>query len=144
MTISSNTRCLFDTNILVYATIKSSPKYEKSKHLFLDLTEKKFQAAISTQNLLEFATVMIKAYNLPKKSVADDVNSFFSDGILDIIYPQAETMRVFINFLKYGYKVHPSDLFLAATALSHNIHTIITNDRDFLKIKEIKVYNPFV
>ncbi len=143
MTISSNTRCLFDTNILIYSTIKSSPKYEKSKQLFIDLTDKKLQAAISTQNLLEFGTVMINAYNLPKKSVADDINSFFSDEVLEIIYPQAETIRLFTQFLSHGYKIHPSDLFLAATALSHNIHTIITNDRDFLKIKEITFYNPF-
>lgn len=144
MMISSNTKCLFDTNILVYSTIKSSPKYEKAKQLFLDLADKKLQAAISTQNLLEFGTVMIKAYNLPKKSVAEDIKSFFSDGLLEIIYPQAESIQLFTKFIKLGYNVHPSDLFLVATALIYGISVFITDDRDFTKIKEIKVYNPFV
>jgi predicted nucleic acid-binding protein len=35
------------------------------------------------------------------------------------------------------------DLFLLATSMVYNVEVLITGDKEFLKIKEIEVYNPF-
>lgn len=143
MTISSNTRCLLDSNILVAYVVKESSNHQKALSFFQTIIEGKLKAAVSSQNLLELGAVLTKAYKLTHVAASNDIEKFMSDPLIEIIYPNSQVMGKFTHFLKEKYKVHVTDLFLAATALSYNIDTIITNDRDFLKIKEIKIYNPF-
>ncbi len=144
MTISSNTRCLLDSNLLVAYTISESPHYDKAHQLFEKIANDKIYIFIAAQNLLEFAAVLNRAYKLPKKEIAKGIHRFISDPLIEVIYPNKKTTDHFIYLLNQNHTLHITDIFLIATALTNNIDTIITNDKDFKKIKEIKVYNPFV
>lgn len=143
MTISSNTKCLLDTNILVALAVETSPRHQLATGFFEVVFTKKILGVISSQNLLEFSAVLIRAYKIPSRKVADDVKNLISEEALEKIFPNSLTLEKFTGLLKQKINVHPSDLFLAATALANNIDTIVTDDADFLKVKEIKVYNPF-
>lgn len=143
MAISLNTSCLLDTNILVYAAHKKSSEHQKAVECL-----RKFQAAdanifVSSQNLLELSSVLIYALKISRKKVIPVLNNFISDSKIGIIYPTYSTLQKYCHLLETYKTVHTSDLFLTATALSNGIQTIVTNDSDFTKIKEIKVYNPF-
>lgn len=143
MTISSNTRCLLDSNILVAYTVKESSNHRKALNFFQTVIDGKLKAFISTQNLLELSAVLTRAYKLTNKQASFDIEKFISDPLIEIVYPNSQVMGKFNQLLKEKFKVHVTDLFLVATALSYNIGTIITDDRDFTKIKGIKAYNPF-
>lgn len=144
MTISSNTRCLFDSNILVAYTIEESPHYNKAHQLFEKIANNKIYIYIAAQNILEFAAVLNRAYKLPKKVIAKGIHRFITDPLIEVIYPNKNTTSTFLQLLNKNHFLHITDIFLIATATTNNMDMIVTNDSDFKKIKEIKVYNPFI
>jgi predicted nucleic acid-binding protein len=79
------------------------------------------------------------------KTALEAVRSIVSAII--IISPTIET-HAFTQALLEKYQVTADkifDLYLVATMLSHEITSLTTdNERDFIKVHEIKVFNPFL
>lgn len=135
---------LVDSNILIYAINADSPKHERAKR-FLESHVQNLQ--ISHQNILEALRVITHStfshpLNLKEglASVLSLVQSF------QIIVPNNKTYYVCLELIKKhkltGNRIF--DAYLAATALTNATFEIATdNERDFAKIKEIKVINPF-
>lgn len=63
-----------------------------------------------------------------------------------IISPDYKTHKIALNLI-HRYKLTSDEIFdayLAATALANEIHEIATdNEKDFRKMKEIRLINPF-
>lgn len=137
------TRCLLDTNVLVSSFIRESLHFEKAKVLLEEIGAGKFSAVLSSQNILELSSVLTRFYKLSPELVAEDMEKLIADPIYEIIYPDIRALTRYTEFLK-DLKIHTTDIFLVATALENGVETIITDDKDFLKIEKIKVYNPFV
>jgi predicted nucleic acid-binding protein len=134
---------LLDTNILIAFFDASSSHHELAKALFSSLESGTFNGAIAAQNILELSSVLIGGYKATRASVAFHIQSLVSIKNISVIYPNTATIILYITLLKQEKGIHTTDLFLAATMLSHNISSIITNDRDFEKISTITIYNPF-
>ena len=98
---------------------------------------------VSSQNLLELGAVLVHAFKISRQQAAKDLSLFFSDPLLEVIYPTPEVLERFFKLMKKAKELHIVDLFLLATALTHKVEILISADREFLKIKEIEVYNPF-
>lgn len=135
---------LVDSNILIYAINSRSPK-NKTAQGFLRKSAGNF--SVAHQNILEALRVLTH----PKFPKPLEINSAVSalEPILNaatIISPEYRTHRIALNLIK-RHKLASNEIFdayLAATALANEIYEIATdNVRDFKKIKEINVINPF-
>lgn len=138
---------LVDSNVLIYAINKSSPKY-KSARTFLKNIYKVSIIYTAQQNINESIRILthrkfVKRLN-PKVAVKKikELTDNFS-----IVSPKVETIFLLMEFVKKyelaGDKIF--DAYLVATAMTNDINIIATdNTRDFKMYEEIKILNPFV
>jgi len=143
MQITSNTRYLLDTNILIYSVDSASPFHTKAKETILQIKDKQAEGVVAQQNILEFSHVLMRTYGISPTEVVEDSKAILED--FSLITPLPSTLPLFLSFVEETNKknvVH--DLYLAATMLDNGISTIITaNEQDFLSIPGISVYNPW-
>lgn len=139
-----NNPALIDTNILVYAYDSvAGSKHSTAKELLKKAWEE--AAIISLQNLCDFFVVITKKVEKPvsikqAKDIIEDIICSKEWAIID------RTSETIINTLELtrGTNVHFWDEVIAATMLEFGVKVIITeNVKDFSKIKQIKVINPF-
>lgn len=136
---------LIDSNILVYAINRRSPKH-KAAQIFLQNNIRHLEVA--HQNILEALRVLTH----PKFPYSMTIHHALKaiDNILKscrVICPTEKTHYITLLLIKKNKLVSDQifDAYLAATALSNGITTIATdNTRDFKKFKEIKLMNPFL
>jgi len=137
---------LIDTNILVYAYDAEDVK----KHFIASkLLEKcwKGQASytLSIQNLAEFFFIIIEKVKNPlecdvAKQIVEDI---IHSPHWNVIKYDAKTI-VHASNIKLANKIHFWDALLIATMLENDVYTIYTeNEKDFGKVKQISVVNPF-
>lgn len=135
---------LVDTNILVYAINKSSPKYKQAQKF---LKDNQGDLIIAHQNILETIKVLTQpkfSHPMNPKSAIEAVLKIAESCqiITPIIGTEFIALELIKNSALSGNRIF--DAYLTATALSNNITTIATdNIKDFQKFAEMKVINPF-
>lgn len=135
---------LIDSNILIYAINADSPKHERSKKFLKDYLH---NLQVAHQNILETLRVVTHITFSHSLNLKEGLESILSlTQSFQIIVPNDKTYYISLELIK-KYKLVGNrifDAYLTATALTSNIYEIATdNERDFKKIKEIKVINPF-
>lgn len=135
---------IIDSNILVYSIDKFSPKHKQAQKF---LKENLNILEVANQNIFETLRVITypKFPNPMKlKDAVDAVERILK--VCSIVSPDWRTQRIALELIK-KYKLSSDivfDAYLAATALANGIDTIATdNTKDFQRIKEIKIINPF-
>ena len=136
---------LIDTNILVYAINSDSSKYKKAKTF---LKEFKTDLVVTHQNILEGLRVITHPRYIKVLSQKEALEAVLHiTSACKLINPTFYTIYIFLDLIR-GYHIKSDQIFdayLAATALSNGVDTIATdNVKDFKKITEIKIINPFV
>ena|SRR3989344_625286 len=135
---------LVDSNILIYAINADSTKHKQAR-LFLKDNLQDLQ--IAHQNILETLRVITHSTFSHPLNLKEGLEAILSlVQSFQIIVPNNKTHYVCFELIQKhnltGNRIF--DAYLTATALTNNTHEIATdNERDFLKIKEIKVINPF-
>ncbi len=140
---------LLDTNVLIYATLKSDHRHPIASSLLTKDNRKSANTYISVQNLAE----MYPNITGPKMSVPDSP-SVAKEKIVSIINLSYVTilplsievqMKTLELCEKYSVtKQRYFDFQLIATMLVYDIKLLMTeNDKDFTGVQEIKVFNPF-
>lgn len=137
---------LIDTNILVYAfDIFDKNKHEKSKNILGKCWNGEEKFALSLQNLSEFYVITTKKINIPlSKNIGSDIVNKFLEfkGWIKLV-PKESTITQAMD-LAEKYDVSYWDALIASAMLERGIKKIYTeNIKDFSKIKELKVINPF-
>lgn len=135
---------LVDSNILIYAINADSAKHERATRFLKDNLG---NLQVAHQNILETLRVVThKTFTgtLNSKEALEAI--FLLVQSFQIIVPNNKTYYVCLELIKKhnltGNRIF--DAYLVATSLANGIYQIATdNERDFLKIKEIKVINPF-
>lgn len=128
--------------ILVACVNEEHPNHAQALKIFEAISSGEVKVVISSQNILEYSTVLTKSYKLPTEEAAKSVKALLSDVNFSLIYPNVVALNDYATKLSEAI-LHPTDLFLMTTMLANGIDSIITDDRDFLKVKEITVFNPF-
>ncbi|MDO8515382.1 MAG: type II toxin-antitoxin system VapC family toxin [bacterium] len=131
-----------DTNILIAALYDKSPSHIKAIEFISKNKEYVEKFVISSQNILELTSVLINAFKLSPKDFSSNIEALIFDPKVEIIYPDHFSLLKYFELLKNNTKIHTTDLFLVATAISHGVTVFITNDSDFEKILGIKVVDP--
>lgn len=142
--MDSSKTILIDSNILIYAINRSSPK-QKIAQDFLQTNVG--HLVVAHQNVFESLRVLTHPKFQTPMSPTDAINAI--SAITDhcrIIAPDYETLEIALALVKKhtltGDKIF--DAYLTATALSVGVPTIATdNTKDFLLFKEVNTINPF-
>ena len=136
---------LVDSNILIYAINRRSPKHTAAQ-IFLQNNISNLEVA--HQNIFEALRVLTHPKFPSPMKIQDALKAI--ENILKscrIICPNEQTHYITLLLIKTNTLISDQifDAYLAATALSNGITTIATdNTRDFKKFKEIKLINPFL
>jgi len=140
-------KILIDSSILIYAVNRDSAQHKQVRKFLGDqFKDEQVQLFLAQQNILEALRVLTH----PK--FPQPMNSTKSFKLLTqllnqftIISPLPETISIFEQ-LWHKYPRSGNfifDLYLVATALTHNIRTIATdNEKDLGQFEEIVIINP--
>ncbi len=136
---------LVDSNVLVYAVNRSSPKHKIAQFFLQNNTG---DLEVAHQNILEALRVLTHPKFPSPMKIQDALKAI--DSIIKtcrVVYPDGKTYHITLLLIDKNKPVSDQifDTYLVATALSNEISTIATdNIRDFKKFKEIKLINPFL
>jgi predicted nucleic acid-binding protein len=148
---STTASVLFDSNILVIAQVVNHRHFEVAKTLVSAVLNGERSGVIAHQNLLEFfATITNPKFVSPLSGKeATQLIATYRRSRFEIVIPTTETINLWLVWqqtlpkLKIGQTIY--DRYLAATALTNRITTILTeNTKDFQDIPGISAINPFV
>lgn len=149
MSTSIANLALVDSNILIIAHDRSHPRHVQARSLIIDMLSGQLPVALAHQNLLEWYSVITSANRVQAPLTPARARSVLADlqqSKIHLLFPQATTLTILATLLKE----HPVkdgdiyDLYLAATALSYGISTILTeNVKDFRRILGVIAINPF-
>lgn len=135
---------LIDTNLIIYAINKSSPKHARAKQF---LTQEQNNLIVAHQNILEALRVLThEKFASPMSFAAAETSVAAITNAAIVVVPTEETIAIAIALMhKYTRAANRIfDAYLVATMLTHNIKNIATdNERDFVLYAEIAVINPF-
>lgn len=136
---------LFDTSILVYAFDKSEPKKRKiCKKMIENVFKGEKAGTITNQILGELFSVLTKKIenSLSKEKAGKIVNGFVNSPNWEKINYKSKTVEKAIEIVK-TYSLPFWNSLIIATMFEKNIFHIITEDKDFRKVPNIKITNPF-
>lgn len=140
----SNTNCLLDTNILIALVDNKNKNHRKAVNFLRGSDKSGLKLVISSQNILELAAVLTNTLKISRILVTNTLRKIVVDPKFKIVFPYPLSLEKFVSLLQENPTLHPADLFLIATSITNNVSTFVTDDRDFIKVKGIKVYNPFI
>lgn len=146
---------VFDTNLLIYVLDDNSLFHKVAKSLFqlllyapVDTYESntKLIGFVAQQNILEAQHVLVKQYKRNLKEANKIINDIVTSFQFHVITPMPTTYLHYNLLIKDSNKraLDMYDLYLAATMLDNGItHIITANEKDFVGIKRLSVYNPW-
>lgn len=152
LTSFASEKILVDTNLLVFAHHEGSEYHRQAALLMLACLQGSLRACVSSQNLLEFFSVMTssnKVRPMPdRNSVSRICSDLLSSRNLGKIYPGETAVVETIETTKerelHGPRIF--DCFLAITARQNRVDRIWTDNISDLRIFEnfVAVENPLV
>lgn len=124
----------FDSNFFIYATIDRGKKGEWARNLLREIESGKESAVTSALTYDEFFWKVnrekgFKAALTATEALLEMPNLRFLEFDDEVIWKSFELIK--------NLKLDPRDSIHAACALLHGIFTIVTEDKDFDRIKEI-------
>jgi toxin-antitoxin system PIN domain toxin len=138
-----------DTNVLIYAEIRSSPQHEEARRLLGELAEGALPWAIPWPCIYEFLRIVThpRVYHppVPLSVALHDLRSILDSPTLLLLHETPNHSDVMMRVLKEsgatGNLVY--DAHIAALCLEHGITELISGDRDFARFPSLTVRNPF-
>jgi toxin-antitoxin system PIN domain toxin len=138
-----------DTNILIYAEIRSSAHHERAVTLLTELAEGSLPWSIPWPCVYEFLRVVThpRVYHppLPLAVALRDLGRVLDSPSLVMLHEtesHAEIMkRVLEESGVSGNLIH--DAHIAALCLENGVSELLTGDRDFTRFGSLTVRNPF-
>jgi predicted nucleic acid-binding protein len=122
---------LIDTNILIYEFQDSFPSE------CVEFIDKIFDESFNISIISEIEFLGWNGFS--KKDLQD------ADDFLDFacVYPLNSEIKNLAIKIKQKYNTKLGDAIIAATSIHHNCILVTRNSKDFEKIENLKLYNPF-
>ncbi|MBI5553225.1 MAG: PIN domain-containing protein [Candidatus Diapherotrites archaeon] len=134
---------LIDSNVLVYAHDAGETEKRPKAREIIQQSVMEDCGYVSTQNMVEFYNAITKKIENPlqpekARQILNDLNEGFR-----IVQYGGKTILNAIS-VQMTYRIHFWDALIVATMEENDIQTIVTeNEKDFKKVKWLKVINPF-
>jgi len=137
-------KIFIDTNIFVYATLKSRNKLDEKKHLKANILLNAIQelnVVISVQVINEFYNSLLK-YGIDDNKIRQKISQ-----IIDVVWIVSLTLDTVIKSweIKERYKFSYWDSLIIASALESGCSILYTEDMQNGQVIEgrLKIVNPF-
>lgn len=138
-----------DTNILVYAEIRSDPHHRTALALLSDMAEGTEPWAVPWPCVYEFLRVVThpRVFHppVPIERALRDLDRVLSSPSLHLLHETARHRRFLHEVIgssgATGNLIH--DAHIAALCLEHGVSEFVTGDRDFARFRDLTVRNPF-
>jgi hypothetical protein len=139
-----------DTNVLVYAEIRTSPHHAKAVDVLKGLSEGGLPWAIPWPCAYEFLRIVThpRVYHppVPLDVARADLASLVASPSAVLLAETPRHAEILDAVLEEsgvtGNLVH--DAHIAALCREHGVSELVTADADFLRFRGIRVVNPFV
>jgi len=128
-----------DSNIFIYAIGNKLAKGEESRNILQKIVSGEIEAQTCTLTWDEFIYVVRK--NFGRELSVIEGKKFLNFPSLNWIIVDKKTVDKAQELIE-KYNLKPRDAIHAASAIINKIPTIITDDSDFDKIKELKRIHP--
>jgi len=122
---------LIDTNILIYVSRNTIP--ESSNNFIKEVFNESFKISVITE--IEYL-----GWNKLSSEDIDTATKFIDTSE---IFPLSLEIKNLAIKLKQKYNIKLADDVIAATAIQQEFILVSRNQKDFEKIQELEVYNPF-
>ncbi len=139
----------FDTNVLVYATVVSSPQHATALRVLTDSAESRRPWAIAWPSVYEFLRVVthprILHPPMPMEAAAGVIRTLCASPSLVLLSETPRHAEVMTELLEASGATGNlvNDAHIAALCLEHGVAELVTADRDFSRFPQLKVHNPF-
>lgn len=138
-----------DTNVLVYAEIRSSPCHEVARRLLVELSEGPLPWGIPWPCVYEFLRIVThpRVYHppVPLDLALEELGRILDSPSLVLLHETSSHPEIMTMVLRSsgvtGNLVH--DAHIAALCLEHGVTELITGDRDFSRFQGLTIRNPF-
>jgi toxin-antitoxin system PIN domain toxin len=138
-----------DTNILVFAEIRSSPQHQRALDVLRACSEGGVAWALPWPCVYEFLRVVThpRVYHppVPPDVALRDLRAILASPSLVLLSEtprHAEVMDAVVRDSgATGNLLH--DAHIAALCLEHGVTELVTGDRDFQRFPALKIVNPF-
>ncbi len=125
----------FDSNIFILPALYDGKKARKAKSLLHDVVRGDIEAATCTLTLDEVTWIIAKEST--REQALKEVERILEFPHLEILDVRSEDMISMIRYMRKYDHLNPRDAVHLTVALNNGIHTIVSDDDDFLGIKEI-------
>ncbi|MGH8593418.1 MAG: TA system VapC family ribonuclease toxin [Gammaproteobacteria bacterium] len=138
-----------DTNILIYAEIRSSPQHQQARKLLGELAGGALPWAIPWPCLYEFLRVVThpRVYHppVPLSVALGELRRILASPTLVMLSETPNHPEVLMKVLKESGVTSnlAHDAHIAALCLEHGITELLSGDRDFARFASLAVRNPF-
>lgn len=139
-----------DTNLLVYAYLGDSPWHPGAKRLITDLAEGPQNWAIPWPCVHEFLSVVTNPRAFQSPAPMDDavrqLDFWMESPGLRLLSEAPGHWQRLCGLARHGHLVGPMihDARLAAICLEHGVDEFWTADRDFSRMRGLRVRNPLL
>jgi toxin-antitoxin system PIN domain toxin len=138
-----------DTNVLVFATIRTSPHHHRAVEVLRECAEGPVAWAIPWPCVYEFLRVAThpRVYHppVPVNLALADLRAVLASPSLVLLSETARHAEVMDAVVREsgatGNLMH--DAHIAALCLEHGVTELVTGDRDFRRFSGLTVTNPF-
>ncbi len=125
-------RFLIDTNIIIYYLDGKIP----NNH-----TDKINNIFATSFNISTISKIEILGWHKISDDIKFKIEKFIKQANVLYIDNKIETISIKI---KQSQKIPIPDAIIAATTLENKLTLLTRNEKDFYKIKNLKIYNPFI
>lgn len=138
-----------DTNILIYAEIKSSERHAAALQLLTRLAEGHLPWAIPWPCIYEFLRVVThpRVFHppVPFSAALDDLRSVLASPAVMLLAETENHVAILDQAAREagatGNLIH--DAHIAALCIEHGVSELLTADRDFSRFRSLRTINPF-
>ncbi|KPK46447.1 MAG: hypothetical protein AMK74_00110 [Nitrospira bacterium SM23_35] len=138
-----------DTNVLIYAEIRSSPHHQVARRLLREFAEGALPWAIPWPCVYEFLRIVThpRVYHppVPVSLALRDLRRILDSPTLVLLQETPNHPDIMTSVIEEagvsGNLIH--DAHIAALCLEHGITEFISGDRDFARFSFLTVQNPF-
>jgi len=138
-----------DTNILVYAEVRSGPHHAVARKILQEQAEGAVPWAIPWPCVYEFLRVVThpRVYHppMPLQIALRDLKRILCSPMLVLLHETQRHAEIMMSVMVEGgvsgNLVH--DAHIAALCIEHGVSELVTGDHDFSRFSQLSIINPF-